>query len=189
MGTARVKRAELEHIIRAAAGVADDDEIVVIGSQAILGPHPDAPDSLTVSAEADVYPKNHPERWNLIDGTLGEGSPFHETFGVYAQGVGPTTATLPRGWASRLVRITNANTGGAVGLCLETHDLVVSKCVAGRAKDERFVRAAVAAGLVEPELLRKRVAATALEPAVRAEVERRVEAWVGAADGVRRDGG
>jgi hypothetical protein len=33
----RMKRSELEHIIRAAADVADDHEIVVIGSQAILG--------------------------------------------------------------------------------------------------------------------------------------------------------
>jgi hypothetical protein len=31
-----VKREQLEHVIRAAAEVAGDDEIVVIGSQAIL---------------------------------------------------------------------------------------------------------------------------------------------------------
>ncbi len=30
-------RAQLEHIIRAAATIADDDEIVVLGSQAVLG--------------------------------------------------------------------------------------------------------------------------------------------------------
>ena len=57
-----MRRAELEHVIRAAAAVAEDDEIVVIGSQAILGQFPDAPDSLLISREADVYPRNHPER-------------------------------------------------------------------------------------------------------------------------------
>ena len=33
-------RKQLEHLIRAAAVIADDDEIVVIGSQAILGQFP-----------------------------------------------------------------------------------------------------------------------------------------------------
>jgi hypothetical protein len=62
-----MKRSDLEHIIRAASEIADDSEIVVIGSQAILGSFPDAPAQLLVSMEADVYPKNHPERADLID--------------------------------------------------------------------------------------------------------------------------
>jgi hypothetical protein len=100
-----VRRRELEHVIRAAADVADDDEIIVIGSQSILGKHPDAPAELCVSVEAHVYPRNHPERWELIDGSLGELSPFHDTFGYYAQGVEEGTATLPHGWQERLVPI------------------------------------------------------------------------------------
>jgi hypothetical protein len=36
-------RAELEHIIRAAAGNVNARDIVVIGSQSILGSYPDAP--------------------------------------------------------------------------------------------------------------------------------------------------
>ncbi len=69
-----MRRTELEHVIRAAAAVAEGDEIVVIGSQAILGQFPDAPDSLLISREADVYPRNHPERGDEIDGSLGDGS-------------------------------------------------------------------------------------------------------------------
>ncbi|MGQ0752176.1 MAG: hypothetical protein ACT4PS_16750 [Betaproteobacteria bacterium] len=38
-----MKRSELEHLIRAAGRIAGDPEIVVIGSQAILGQFPDAP--------------------------------------------------------------------------------------------------------------------------------------------------
>jgi len=91
-------REQLEHIIRASATIADDDEIVVIGSQAVLGQFPDAPEELCRSMEADVWPRNHPERWELVDGSIGELSPFHETFGYYAQGVGPETAVLPDGW-------------------------------------------------------------------------------------------
>lgn len=157
-------RAELEHLIRAAATVADDDEIVVIGSQAILGQFPDAPPELLRSMEADVWPRNHPERWEVVDGTLGELSPFHETFGYYAQGVGPETATLPEGWEQRLVRVQSPRTRGAVGLCLEVHDLVISKYAALREKDVEFVQAAIRHGLVDRRQLLERLAVTALSP-------------------------
>ncbi len=59
-------RAELELVIRVAADIADDKEIVVIGSQSILGQFPDAPASLRASVEADVFPKNRPERADLM---------------------------------------------------------------------------------------------------------------------------
>lgn len=49
-------RAELEHLLRAAADITNDDAIVVIGSQAILGQFPDAPETLRVSVEADLFP-------------------------------------------------------------------------------------------------------------------------------------
>jgi hypothetical protein len=160
-------RAALEHIIRAASTIADDDEIVVIGSQAVLGQFPNAPAELLVSNEADVYPKNHPDRADLIDGSIGEGSPFHDTFGYYAQGVGPETAVLPAEWETRLVRVQNANTRGAAGLCLEIHDLCISKHVAGRDKDRRFTRAAAKAGLTRPEILRERLATMVLDERIR----------------------
>lgn len=130
---------QLEHIIRAAAVIADDDELIIIGSQAILGAYPDAPEALLVSAEADVYPKNYPERADLIDGSIGELSPFHETFGYYAQGVSPGTATLPDGWQERLIAIRTPATRGATGWCLHPHDLALAKLAAGRDKDLQFV--------------------------------------------------
>ena len=137
-----MRRSELEHLIRAAADISDDNEIVIIGSQSVLGQFPDAPAELCVSMEADVYPRNHPERWDVIDGSIGELSPFHATFGYYAQGVEETTAVLPDGWKARLIPVRNENTRGATGLCLEVHDLLISKYVAGREKDHRFSAAA-----------------------------------------------
>lgn len=153
-----MRRAELEHVIRAAAAIAEDDEIVVIGGQAILGQFPDAPASLLVSREADVYPRNHPERAVEIDGSLGDGSYFDSIYGYFAHAVGPETATLPSGWESRLVAISNENTGGATGLCLEVHDLLISKCVAGRERDWEFAEEAIRHGLADPDELRSRVA-------------------------------
>ena len=148
-----MNRKQLEHVLRAAGDIADDDELIVIGSQSILGAVPNAPDSLRVSMEVDLYPKNKPERWDLIDGSIGEGSPFHVTYGYYAQGVDETTAVLPTGWRERLVAVRNSNTRGITGWCLEPHDLVISKCVAGREKDARFLREALAAHIVSPAVL------------------------------------
>jgi hypothetical protein len=169
-----MRRRDLEHIVRAAADIADDDELIVIGSQAILGSFPDPPAELCVSVEADVFPKNKPERADLIDGSIGEGSPFHETYGYYAQGVGETTALLPLGWMDRLVPIRNSNTRGAIGWCLEAHDLVLSKYAAGREKDYRFARTAIAHGLVTPEVLLERLATLPVADETREQLRRQI---------------
>lgn len=170
-------RDQLEHIIRASASIAGDDEIIVIGSQSILAQFPHAPAALLVSVEADVYPRNRPERWEVIDGAIGEGSPFHTTFGYYAQGVGEETAILPEGWKLRLVPVRGPGTRGATGLCLEVHDLVVSKLVAGREKDDRFVRAAIEHGLVERDTLVERIARTRMDARVRDAIDAKIAGW------------
>ena len=155
---------ELEHIIRAAAEVVGDDELVVVGSQAILAQFPDAPEPMLVSREADVYPKNRPERADEIEGSLGDGSYFDSAFGYYAHAVGPETSKTPAGWEERLVPIQSENTGGATGWCLEVHDLVLSKCAAGRERDWEFAREALRHGLADPDELRRRSADLPLPP-------------------------
>ena len=169
-----MKRSELEHLIRAAGSIANDPEIVVIGSQSILGQFPNAPPSLLVSAEADVFPLNHPELSDLIDASIGEGSPFHELYGYYAQGVDERTATLPHGWRERLVKISNPNTVGITGLCLDVHDLAISKYVAGREKDLEFTYELVMQGMVRRDILVDRERETDLPPELRKLVRARV---------------
>jgi hypothetical protein len=141
-----------EHVVAAAADATGENEFVVIGSQAILGSHPDAPEQLLRSMEVDIYPASAPERADDVDGALGDGSQFHRSFGYYAHGVGPETAVAPAGWEGRLVRVEIAARPGSeqrpVVLCLEPHDLVLAKCVAGRERDWEFARDAVAADLV-----------------------------------------
>jgi len=146
-----MRRVDLEHIVRAAAVVADVDELIIVGSQSILGAYPDAPRELLVSQEADIYPKLHPERAELIEGVLGELSMFHETFGYYAQAVGPETCLLADGWQERLVKIQNEGTRGAIAWCLSPADLLVAKLAAQREKDFEFVRVAVTQRLVTLE--------------------------------------
>jgi hypothetical protein len=168
-----VNRAQLEHVIRAAATISDDREIVVIGSQAILGSHPDAPPDLCASADVDLFPRRHPERADLVEGAIGELSPFHETFGYYARAVGPATATLPDGWEARLVPL---RTDAGTGLCLEPHDLAISKYVAGREKDRAYLRAAVRHGLFDRGTLLVRLAGIPVEAAERERLRHTIEA-------------
>lgn len=168
----RVNRPQLEHIIRAAAGNADALDIVIIGSQAILGTYPEAPAELTRSMEADVFPMKNPGDSILIDGGIGERSIFHETFGYYAHGVDETTATLPDGWRVRLVPVQNENTRGATGWCLEVHDLAVSKLAAGREKDREYLAALFRHRLACPDLVRERLAQT---PSLTGEMRRLAE--------------
>jgi hypothetical protein len=169
-------RSELEHIIRASGDVAQDDEIVIIGSQSILGQFPDAPMRLLVSMEADVYPNHKPELADRVDGAIGEGSSFHELHGYYAQGVGPETAVLPSGWKDRVVVVKNENTNGIAGLCLEVHDLAISKFVAGRYKDLEFIQELIRHEMIRKNALLTRLTETDLQDAERNSISSKIEA-------------
>ena len=162
---------QLEHILRASGSITGCREIVVIGSQSLLASFPEAPDELLGSMEVDCYPKDKPALADLIDGSIGELSPFHETFGYYAHGIGPETASLPAGWRGRVVRLQNENTGGTIGLCLSPADLAVSKLLAGREKDIDFVRAMFKAGVVDEATIRTLAAELNPEQASRLEVK------------------
>jgi hypothetical protein len=158
-----MQRPQLEHVIRAAAGITGAQEFVIIGSQAILGQFPDPPAELLLSAEADVFTLRSPADADLIEGSIGEGSPFHQTFGYYAHGVAVDTAVLPAGWQARLVPLRSLNTGGGAGLCLEVHDLAVSKLIAAREKDMEFVAGLFRHRLIRPELVRERITVTPVD--------------------------
>ena len=143
-------REELEHIIRASGDITDQYEFVIVGSQSILGAVPRPEDVFTVSMEADIYPLQAPELADRIDGAIGESSQFHETYGYYAQGVGPETACVPAGWMQRVHRIQNRNTQDRIGYCLDVLDLFLAKVVAAREKDREFCIALLQYGLCEP---------------------------------------
>jgi hypothetical protein len=144
--------------------------VVVIESQAVLGQFPDAPEELLVSDEADVFPRGDPARSDLIDGSIGQDSPFQRTFGYYAHGLDETTAILPEGWRDRLVLVEGENTRFIRGWCLEIHDLAIAKYAAGREKDLDFTRALVRHGMVVRDVLEQRLGATSLEPAARSRI-------------------
>jgi hypothetical protein len=141
-----MKKSQLDHLLRAARRITQSDQFIIIGSQSLHGRYPDLPDELCVSVEADLIAKNAKERTEWLN-AIGASSPFHESFGYYADPVDEKTAVLPKGWKGRLVHLPPGDTGGAVGLCLEPHDLAISKYVARREKDI----------LVTSELARRRL--------------------------------
>ena len=155
-------RAQLEHIIRAAARITGEKRLILIGSQAILGQFPDAPDTFLQSNEADIYAPARPESSELITGAIGPGSQFDRTFRYHGDGVSPTTATLPRGWEERLFPIRSANTGGATGWCLEVHDIAIAKYFANRGKDRRYTRDLWKHRLLDSNTLEQRLRDTPL---------------------------
>lgn len=168
---------ELEHVIRASGAVTNQYEFVVVGSQSILGSVPNPEAVFTMSAEADIYPLRAPELAEQIEGALGEGSQFHQTFGYYAQGVGPKTAILPTGWMDRVHRVQNAATNDRVAYCLDVVDLFMSKAAAGRDKDREFCTALLQHGHVTPAQALSLVDAMPLDDAQRRRLRATVRRW------------
>lgn len=170
-------REELEHIIRASADVTDQYEFVIVGSQSILGPVPHPEDVFTMSAEADIYPLHAPELAEKIEGALGEGSRFHDTYGYYAQGVGPETAVLPEGWMERVHRVQGEGTNGRLGYCLDVADLFMSKAAAGREKDREFCIALLVHGHVTVEQVLGLVPEMPLDEGLRKKLNASIRRW------------
>lgn len=173
-------RAELEHAIRAVCDVARTTDVIVIGSQAILGTHPDAPPRLRQSMEVDMVFPGRPDLADRVEGALGEDSMFHHTHAFYVQGLtleapGPI---LPPGWEERLVAVQNANTRQCTGRCLEPHDLAASKLAAFRPKDLDYVRVMLAEHLITGATLLERVASLSTNEERRERLRRWIEATV-----------
>lgn len=170
-------REELEHIIRASADITDQYEFVIIGSQSMLGTVPYPEEVFVVSMEADIYPLLAPHLADRIDGAIGEGSQFHQTYGYYAQGVGPETAVLPTGWEGRLQRVQNSNTQDRIGYCLDLRDLFLAKAVAGREKDREFCMALLLHGYVLPTALLALVADMPLDDRAQKSLRATIRRW------------
>ena len=90
-GGPAVRREHLAHLLRAAARIVDRDELLVVGSQSILGTwdEDELPEAAIVSMEADLAVFDDPGSAlaDRISGSLGELSPFDVAFGYHADGV------------------------------------------------------------------------------------------------------
>ena len=172
-----MKREQFEHTIRAAGAILGHNKVLVIGSQAIHAAFDGIIPEAERSIETDIsaLEDNDGSKADLIDGSIGELSVFQETYGYYAQGVTPKTAVLPDGWRKRLVPFRTPGTNGVTALCLEPHDLWISKAVAGRPKDIEFCRALMERSLVNVKTLEVRLKKVRnLKPEIRTAVSNRI---------------
>ncbi len=146
-------RADLDHLVLAAASAAGESEIVVLGSQSLLGTVADPPPETVRSPGAELYPLARADKAALIDAELGDGSHFHATYGYFAHGARPETVKAPYGWRYRLVAVEAGKLPGmsapVAAFCLEPHDLVLARCAAGTVGDWEFAERALRAGIVQ----------------------------------------
>jgi hypothetical protein len=147
-----MKKLEVDHILRAAGRITGEKQFIIIGSQSLHGKFPDLPDDLVRSFEVDLMTAKHADRTELLN-VIGMYSPFHGSFGYYADPVDNKTATLPKGWKGRLVNLPAGDTEGVRGLCLDPHDLAIAKYVARRDKDIIFTRELAKRGIISHDRL------------------------------------
>lgn len=117
-----MRRDQLEHAIRTACQIIQHSEVIVVGSQAILGTYDEdeLPAAATMSIEVDILPiadsnEETARLADLIEGVAGEFSSFEQLHGFSIDGVDLDTAVLPDRWRDRLVKVQNANTAAPAG--------------------------------------------------------------------------
>lgn len=170
-----MKKQQVDHVLRAAGRITGEKQFIIVGSQALHGKHPDVADSIIRSAEVDLLAPKRPDRTEWLV-AIGVYSPFHEEFGYYADPVSTETATLPKGWKGRLVRLPPGDTAGVRGLCLDPHDLAISKYAAFREKDLVFTRELARRRLIVKGQLLTLLAQTNMSHDLRERIRARIDA-------------
>lgn len=182
-------REQLAHVLRAVAQITDDPDVLVIGSQSILGSYSEdeLPPEATGSMEVDTAFLFDPDgvKSDAVDVNIGEFSEFHHEFGYYPQGVSVSTGVFPAGWRDRLVTYQTQSTEPGRGLCLEPHDCVLAKLVRFDEKDRDFAVALVRAGLIDLGILADRVETLPAHPAVIERIRNWIDAMRPREDGAR----
>jgi hypothetical protein len=100
--------------------------------------------------------------------------------------VDESTATLPKGWKKRLVNLPAGASGEVVGLCLDPHDLAISKYVARRQKDLRFTRELARRGYTRRERLLELLQETPVADEIRSRIAADITADFRRTSGSRR---
>ena len=90
------------------------------------------------SLELDIDPGGN-RLADLVDGTIGEGSLFEETFGVHAHGITLDAFIAPPGWESRSMVFHEPQAGVRVR-APHPRDLTVAKLLRAEERDWEFAR-------------------------------------------------
>ncbi|MBL9158226.1 MAG: hypothetical protein JNJ70_12170 [Verrucomicrobiales bacterium] len=150
--------AALQHLIRSAKALAEDREILILGSASLLATFPELglPDApLAATFDADICPQPYDEITAvMLDEALGENRAYYLRHGYHADILRDTIfETLPGGWRDRLIAVP----GPDGGLALEPHDLTAVKILVGRPKDLDLVQNLHRNGKIRAELVKERL--------------------------------
>jgi hypothetical protein len=165
-----MRRDQLEHAIRTACQIIGRPEVIVVGSQSILGTYreDELPADATMSVEVDILPvaaDNEEPRGSRTSSRVLRGSSLRSRSCTGSALTG-STWRRPRcrpGGGIAWSKVQNANTAGPsvephfTGWCLDKEDLCVAKLCALREKDRNFVIALLHGGLVDPAIITARL--------------------------------
>ena len=148
----------LQHLAKAAQALADDCQIIVLGSASLLALFPELglPDGpLTNTYDADLCPQPFDEETGrILEQALGESGAFHLRHGYHADILrGAVVETLPVGWRDRLVPVP----GCANVLALDPHDLSAVKLMVARPKDLALLKQLHQGHLIQAHITRQRL--------------------------------
>ena len=147
---------DLEELLVAASQSSNHRRFVVAGSLSILGAVVTPPTDMAMSRDLDFYPQLDPGRGFLeIASDLGEGSPFHQQNGFYADPISPKLLALPAGWEGRLAP--HSMRHGVVAFFMEPNDVAIGKLARGADHDIRWIRAGLACGALNAQVIADRL--------------------------------
>jgi hypothetical protein len=149
----------LQHLIRAAQALAENQPVIVLGSSSLLASFPELGKDegpLTTTFDADLYPDPFDELVAMMwHEALGENRSYYLRHGYHADIMRDSIVdTFPSGWRERLVPVPGADKAHA----LEPHDLCAIKILVGRPKDLSLVKFLADAGLIHANMVRERMA-------------------------------
>ncbi len=135
-----MRKSDLFELIREINEISSEEKPIIVGSQAIHAVAENLPEIAQKSIECDfLMAGGKSEIRAAINKKLGVFSNFQLEHGYYADALGLATVVLPTDWEKRLQPLLD-DKGETVAYCAEIHDIAVSKLIAGREKDFRFLK-------------------------------------------------
>lgn len=147
----------LEELFEEARKLTGHTEFVVVGSLSALGivQGKRIPPRMLMSIDVDCFTRQYPGRIFELRQALGEGSNFEAVHGYYLDPVSPHLPTLPAQWEFRLIRVPLKN--GLMIFFLDPNDAAISKYARSEPRDQEWLQAGLAAGLLSAPIIESRL--------------------------------
>jgi hypothetical protein len=150
----------IEHILRAAAEITKQKRFILIGSTTIIVRRKHIPANMMMTPEVDIYAPDADdidEISDLIEGSIGQGSLFHQQYGYYGDGVSPNTAALPSDWRDRSMEYRCQTSPDIIAIVPDENDIALAKAVAYREKDVDWIVHGLRSNILSLDVMYRRL--------------------------------